>query len=42
MGKYFPFGYVLLDISSHLTETLKYLFCLLNNHINTDILKYIY
>lgn len=30
MGKHFPFGYALLDISLHLTDILKYIFCLLN------------
>lgn len=33
IGKHFPFGYALLDISLHLTETLKDLFCLLNTYL---------
>lgn len=33
MGKNFPLGYALLDISLHLTETLKYFFCLLNTYL---------
>lgn len=33
VGKHFPFGYGLLDISLHLTEILKYLFCLLNTYL---------
>lgn len=33
MGKYFPFGYALLGISLRLTETLKYLFRLLNTYL---------